>query len=183
MRQNLKNGIRRLKILGTQKNSLIIIMFFVFINTNAQKIKYEFLSTYSNEFFTKKIINDSVYVEKDIFRRLSTNIKFLKDFKTHTIYIVDRSGKSVFFDGKSKDILLNYRNEKVCLKWEQSLLRTKEGYVIFKMFFEFVDVFITHQPIYYFTFENGIIAIEGSDFTLKRSDFTYLELNDGFVIN
>lgn len=180
MRQNLKNGIRGLKILDIQKNSLIIIMFLMFISTNAQKIKYEFLSTYDNEFFTKKIINDSVYVEKDIFRRLSTNIKFVKDFKTHTIYVVDRSGKSVFFDGKSKDILLNYRNEQVCLKWEKSLLRTKEDYIIFKMFFEFVNVFITNQPIYYFTFENGVIAIEGSDFTLKRSDFTYLDLNDGF---
>lgn len=145
-------------------------------SSNAQMTKYMYAGKRNTEYFTKKNINDSIYIEKDIFRQISSNLKFLKDDKTQSIYILEKKRKKIFFDGYSTNISLNYHNKQFLLYWEESELKTKENYSIYKMTIKPKDVFITHIPTYYFTYENGVIAIEGSEYTLKREDFSYLDL-------
>jgi len=166
----------KLDILKKRVNFIVFILFITF-TSNAQKINYKFsylvLNKEYNEWFTKKIINDSIYVEKEMFDIISKNLKFIKYPSTKTIYILDRNEKKLFFNNSTTDIILDYNNRSIILNWEKSLLRTYNNYTIYRLKISPQDVFITHQSIYYFTFENGVIAIEGNDFLLKREDFNF----------
>lgn len=165
--------------LGSLKknNSLTVLMFFITFNSNAQEVKYKFSYSILNqefeESFTKKVINDSVYKEKDIFETISKNITFLKDFKTKSIYIIDKKNRKLFFDGSTTDLILDYNERSINLNWKKTLLKTKDDYIVYKLKLNPIDIFITHQSIYYFTFECGVIAIEGNDFILRREGFEF----------
>jgi len=169
-----------LKILGIPKkksNLTFIILFFICgCGFNAQKTSYKYVGKYDTEYYTKININDSMYIEKNIFRQISLDVKFLKDMKTHSIYILDRKKKKLFFNGVTMNIPLTYQNKEFVLLWKKINLRTNENNDIYQITIKEKEVHITHRPIYYFTFENGVIVIEGSDYSLKREDFGYLNL-------
>ncbi|WP_372472503.1 hypothetical protein AB4865_06675 [Capnocytophaga sp. ARDL2] len=171
-----------MKILEISKKNINLtftILFFICgCGVNAQKISYKFSGKYDyeTEYYTKVIINDSMYIEKNIFKQISLGVKFLKDTKTHTIYILDGKRKKLFFNGVTMNIPLIYQNKEFVLLWKKNNLRTSENNDIYQVTIIEKEVHITHRPIYYFTFENGVILIKGSESLLKREDFSYLDL-------
>ncbi len=74
------------------------------------------------------------------------------------------------------NIPLTYQNKEFVLLWKKNNLRTRENNDIYQVTIIEKEVHITHRPIYYFTFENGVILIKGSETSLKREDFSYLDL-------
>lgn len=130
-----------------------------------------------SEVFSKKTINELLYIEKDIFKRISTNIVFFKDIENQIIYILNGKKRKVFFSKKQSNIELVYNKEIFLLHWEKTLQKTSNGNVIYKLLIRPKKIYVTHLSYYYFTFEDGVIAIEGYDFILKRNGFEYIDFN------
>lgn len=119
--------------------------------------------------YTRQKVSDSIYKEKGLFTQDSTDIRVFKKSKGK-LYVKMGVSWMLFFDGSNK-IKTVWKQDKYSysIKWEKTLIRDGDC-LVYKLRLKPTGFSSSSNPIYFFTYNDGIVAIDGDESFLVRTD-------------
>lgn len=119
--------------------------------------------------YTRERLSDSIYMERGLFTQDSTDVKIFK--KSNRKWHV-KLGKQwmLFFDG-SNNVKTIWKSDKYSysINWQKTSLKDGDC-KIYKLRLIPKGFSSSSNPTYFFTYSEGIIAIDGDEAFLVRTD-------------
>jgi hypothetical protein len=164
---------------GGKKMSTIRKIFFgfallaVYVANGQETTYYNFVNTMQegalNFKYKRECVGDSIYKEAGLFSRDTTKVYTFK--KTQGVWKIKINNRWMpFFDGCTQvktQIVVNGYVYKI--QWQKTAFMDND-LLIYKLKLVPVGFSVSGNPTYFFTYKDGIIAIDGHDAFLVRSD-------------
>jgi hypothetical protein len=119
--------------------------------------------------YTRQKVSDSIYKEKGLFTQDSADIRVFKKSKGK-LYVKIGKNWMPFFDGSNK-IRTVWKQDKYSynVKWEKTSIKDGDC-SIYKLRFIPNGFSSSSNPSYFFSYNDGVVAIDGDEAFLVRTD-------------
>jgi hypothetical protein len=151
---------------------------FYFVEYSIKKGTQSSIESYQFE-YTRIYNKDSSFREKGLFTNDTLNKHATTDqfkIKNGCWYVKNKGKWKIFFNyGKSVATTIRINNYAFRVLWKKTAF-LDDGKVIYRLELKPLGVSITGLGIYYFTPNEGVIAIDGHDYFTVRADKRYINI-------
>ncbi len=156
---------------------LIFSLLFLHLCTSQifgqHSIRYSFTDTSNNGYqftYKRNFLSESVFEEVGLFN-LDSCKKYTFKKLNDRWYLKLKNKWYPFFDGSNK-IATSFKNGEYTfsIDWEKTNIVDSNNNQVYKLRFKPVGFSISGNPVYYFTYTDGVIGIDGHETFMLRTD-------------